>query len=87
MDHKAEQIGRIQGSLLIHCGTAYRSITEVIKHFLVYIAPSACLYKLIMMFPLNTEVYQYITMETGIVTSIALNAIKIIGIYVTCKTS
>jgi len=39
------------------------------------------------MFPLNTEVYQYITMETGIVTSIALNAIKIIGIYVTCKTS
>jgi len=43
MDHKAEQIGRIQGSLLIHCGTAYRSITEVIKHFLVYITPSACL--------------------------------------------
>ena len=33
MDHKAEQIGRIQGSLLIHCSTAYTSITEVIKHF------------------------------------------------------
>jgi len=36
----------------------------------------------LMMFPLNALVYQYITMETGMVTSIASNAIKIIGIYV-----
>ena len=79
MDHKAEQIGRIQGSLLIHCSTAYTSITEVIKHF-------PCLHHPFSM-PLKTyndvsTKRRYITMETGMVTSIAMNAIKIIGIYV-----